>query len=434
MAFLSISFFLLGLISFFTKNKKITLICIFLLTYNFINLVQPFFYIGSVSIQNSDLALLLIFSILVFKSKFNYKDVKGIKIVLVAFLVFLSISVLYDIFVMGTTLSQSFRTLRKFGFLFFFFILDKFKFKDYKFLFSFILNITLIHSIIYISQYIVGFSFFKDSLKSDMGQLRFSNSPPFLYISLVLFLFEKKSNYVKILIILIAILCTLSRAALIVAVISVFYALIYKYKFNLFKVGFSMTLIYLIFSFIISYSTSLNNRITDANEQITSINSLDFDNLNSFYHQGSWIFRLGLTYERLMYVLEDPKKIILGVGFVPDFDIERKIFILGTKSDVLPTGYEQYNSGDILYPNIITRFGIFGSLLFMAIIFKILQFSLKNTRFNHGKILTTYIIALLFSTFNNQSFYVAHQFLFVFILIPQIFHEKYFFNPEIDNT
>jgi hypothetical protein len=135
-----------------------------------------------------------------------------------------------------------------------------------------------------------------------------------------------------------------------------------------------------------------------------------------------------------MYVLGDPKKIILGVGFVPDFDIESKIFTLGTKSDVLPSGYEQYNTGDILYPNIITRFGILGSILFMAFIFKILQFSLKNSRFNYGKILSTYIIALLFSTFNNQSFYEAHQFLLVFILIPQIFHEKYFFNPEIENT
>lgn len=427
MALLSISSFLLGLISFFNKNKKITLICIFLLAYDFINLVQPFFYIGTVSIQNSDLALLLIFCILAFRSKVNYKDLKGIKTVLLAFLVFLSISVLYDIFIMGTTLSQSFKTLRNFGFLFFFFILDKFKFKDYNFFLSFILNITIIHSIIYISQYIFGFSFFVDSLKSVMGQLRFSNSPPFLYISLVLFLFEKKSNYVKILIILIAILCTLSRAALIVAIISIFCALIYKYKYNLFKVAFSMTLIYLIFSFIISYSTSLNNRITDANEQISSVSSLDFDNLNSFYHQGSLIFRLGLTYERLMYVLEDPKKIILGVGFVPDIDIEKKIFTLGTKSEVLPSGYEQYNTGDILYPNIITRFGIFGSLLFMTIIFKILQFSLKNIRFNSGKILATYMIALLFSSFNNQSFYEAQQFMLIFMLIPLIFHEKFIF-------
>lgn len=434
MALLSISSFLLGLISFFNKNKGITLICIFLLAYDFVNLINPFFYIGTVSIQNSDLALLLIFCILAFRSKVNYKDLKGIKIVLVAFLVFLSISVLYDIFIMGTTLSQSFRTLRNFGFLFFFFIQDKFKFKDYKFFFSFILNMTIIHSIIYISQYIIGFTFFGDSIKSDTGLLRFSNSPPFLYISLILFLFEKKSNYVKILIILIAILCTLSRGAFIVAIISVFCALIYKYKFNLFKVGFSMTLIYLIFSFVISYSTALNTRVTDAQEQISSVNSLDFNNLNSFYHQGSGIFRLGLTYERLMYVLGDPKKIILGVGFVPDFDIESKIFTLGTKSDVLPSGYEQYNTGDILYPNIITRFGILGSILFMAFIFKILQFSLKNSRFNYGKILSTYIIALLFSTFNNQSFYEAHQFLLVFILIPQIFHEKYFFNPEIENT
>ena len=135
MALLSISSFLLGLISFFNKNKGITLICIFLLAYDFVNLINPFFYIGTVSIQNSDLALLLIFCILAFRSKVNYKDLKGIKIVLVAFLVFLSISVLYDIFIMGTTLSQSFRTLRNFGFLFFFFIQDKFKFKDYKFFF-----------------------------------------------------------------------------------------------------------------------------------------------------------------------------------------------------------------------------------------------------------------------------------------------------------
>lgn len=424
MALISISSFLLGLTSFFNKKKEITLICLFLLAYDFINLIQPFFYIGSISIQNSDLALLLIFCILPFRSKVNYKEVKGIQIILVTFLIFLLISVLYDVSVMGTTLSQSFRTLRNFGFLFFFFIINKFNFKDYNKFFDFILNITIIHSIIYISQYIFEFSFFVDNLKSDMGEVRYSNSPPFLYISLVLLLFKKKLNYSKILIILIAVLCTLSRVALIVAIISIVCALIFKYKFNAVKVGFSMTIIYLVLSSIISYSNSLNNRIEDANEQISSINYLDFDNLNSFYHQGSFIFRVGLTYERLLYVLEDPKKIFLGVGFVPDFDIKRKIFVIGTESEVLPTGFEQYNSGDILYPNIITRFGIFGSLLFMAIIFKILLFSLKNTRFMSGKILATYVIALLFSTFNNQSFYEAHQFLLVFMLIQLIFNEK----------
>lgn len=428
MAIVTILIFLMGLISFFNNKKLLTLISLFLLIYNYLGLSQPYFNIGSLTIQNSDLALLLIFILLPFRIKLNFKELKNINKSIIIFIVFLSFSLSYDLIFRETTPFQAFRSLRNLGFLFFYFIMFLFDYKDYKRFFNIIITITVIHSLIYISQYIFNFSFFSDKLlPNDEGIIRYSNSPHFFTITIILLIFKKLKNYfdyLKITIVTIAVLFTLSRGAISILLIIFLLALIFKYKKKVYKFVIPLSLFYMIFSFIIS-NTSLNSRFSKANNEITSFTNIDFDNLNSLYHQGSLIFRLGLTYERIVYVLEDPVRIILGVGFIPDMDIKRKIFVIGTHSEILPTGFEQYNSADIMLPNLITRFGIFGSLLFLMLIYYIFRFSLVNKDCEFGKILFTYTISLVFLSLNNQSFYQTQLFIMFFMMISMILSKKY---------
>ncbi|MBK9737017.1 MAG: hypothetical protein IPO92_19510 [Saprospiraceae bacterium] len=154
------------------------------------------------------------------------------------------------------------------------------------------------------------------------------------------------------------------------------------------------------------------------------VGRFDFNDLNFFYHQGSFTFRLGLTYERLMYVLDDTTRIILGVGFIPDFDILKPIFILGTISHTLPAGYEQFNSADVLFPNLITRYGIVGSLIFLYFIIQLFIYSYKNKGLIWGKILFTYLFALSIISLNSETFYNGQIFIMIFIMIDMVTKSK----------
>jgi hypothetical protein len=424
MAILSILTFLFGLMSFFYKKRHITLICILLLVYNYFNFASAFFSIGPFTLQHSDLGLLLIFLILPFRKKINNQELKYIKRALIIFLLFLTTAILYDFIFQGTTASQIFRSVRNIGFLFFFFIINSFSFLNYKRLMIFLTYFTVIHSLIYISQYVFNFSFFSNTLiETDLDGVRYSNSPPFITIVLVLLIFKKKKHllvYSQIFVVLLATLLTLSRAAVVSSLVVVLLYIILKHANRIYKLIIPFSIVFSLAFSILAYSPLLKYRFVSTANQASSLAKIDFDNLTDFYHQGSLTFRLGLTFERLMYVLDDTKRIILGVGFVPDIDIKRSIFVIGTKSDLLPTGYEQYNSGDILYPNIITRYGILGSFFFLYFLFSIFSFFKSNIKYNYAKISYVYIISMLLLTFNNQSFYQSHVFVIFFILIGMI--------------
>ena len=132
MAIISILTFLFGIISFVNKKRYYTLISLFLLAFNFFSFAPSFFYIGSISLQNFDFGLLLVFLILPFRDKSNVKELKYLKRSLNGFILFLIFAILYDFLISGTSASQIFRTVRKTGFFFFFFCLNLFSFKDYK--------------------------------------------------------------------------------------------------------------------------------------------------------------------------------------------------------------------------------------------------------------------------------------------------------------
>ena len=166
-------------------------------------------------------------------------------------------------------------------------------------------------------------------------------------------------------------------------------------------------------------------RFSSLTSDFSLINSIDYNNLETLRHKGSLLFRYGLSYERFMYVINDPIKILLGVGFVPDIDILEPIFSLGTHSPLLPTGFEQFNTADVFFPNIITRFGILGSILFINIIIKLMNFGFKNKKLFWGKILFTYIISLLIISFSSNTFYNEQIFLMIFIFAASILFEKH---------
>ncbi|MFD1294190.1 O-antigen ligase family protein [Lutibacter holmesii] len=433
MGFVSLFLFLIGLVSFLTKKKHITLITILILASSYFRLVPGYFLLGSLSLQHGDLALLLIFILIPINFKGVNSELKGIEKGLLLFLVFLAISIIYDFSFRGTSLLQIFRTTRKIGYLMFFFLLGSFNWRDYKKLFVFLVLVTLLHATFYISQYIFGYSYtpsldiLKVTMVNELGSARYTNGPTYIIPILVICIFTFFRTNIKmylVVLLVVSVILGQSRGA----IISVFSILIlYLYLQNKIKMA---TLIllpilsFIVYTLLLIYFPVINERFIHLFNEINLIGDMDYNNLNSFYHEGSFIFRFGVTYERFIYVLEDPIRILLGVGYVPDIDITHPIFTIGTISPMLPTGFEQYNSVDIFFPNIITRYGLVGSIIYLYLIITIIVFSYKNKVLLWGKILFTYLCSLIFISLINETFYNGIYFIIIFIFLGMILNEK----------
>lgn len=428
--------FFIGVFSYFSdKSKHLSLIIILILSSNYFGLESGFFLIGNMSLQHGDLALLLIFILIPFRIKVNSKHVNEIKIALSVFLIFLAVSIFYDYTYRGTSLMQIFRTTRNLGYLSFLFLIGSFKSQHYQKLFKFLITITVLHSFFYISQYIFGYSYtsYLDSLKvvteNESGGKRYTNGPTYLIPIMVLVAYIIKNRKVKFLLLilfLITIILGQSRGA-IISVFSIFfmYTVLNK-KLNLSTLIIPPVAVLIIYFLLLNFFPIIEERFVALFDEVELIDKLNFNSLEYFTQGGSFIFRLGLTYERFMYVMDDEIRMLLGVGFVPDMDITSPIFILGTHSPMLPTGFEQYNTVDVFFPNILTRFGFVGSAVYIYFIISILRYSYKNKMLVYGKILLTYLISLIVISFINETFYNAKYFIILFALAQLIIYEESF--------
>ncbi len=430
---LSILLFFTGFFSFFAKNKHLTLIVIFILSSSYFKLAPGFFLIGNLSLQHGDLALLLIFTLIPFRVKVNEKQLSGIKKVLIVFFVFLALSIFYDYSYRGTSLMQIFRTTRSLGYLFFFALISSFNYNHYQKLLRFLIITTTIHGGLYISQYVFGYSYtsYLDNLKvvtsNEFGGARYTNGPSYLIPVIVLSIYFVHSKIKKIslsTILLITVILGQSRGVIISGLCILFTYLVLnkKMKFSsLFKMLVSISMVYVL---LIEFFPIIGERFNLLYDEISIVNTLNYDGLEYFSQGGSFIFRLGLTYERFMYVMEDGMRMLFGVGFVPDMDITKPIFILGTHSPMLPTGFEQYNSIDVFFPNIITRYGLLGSIIYMCFIIKIITYSYKNRGLVYGRVLFTYLVSLSVISLINETFYNCQYFIFIYVLIALLVLEK----------
>ena len=442
MGIISVFLFFAGFFAFINNKKHVSLIIILLLSTGYFLLAPQNFSIGPLSLQHGDLALLLIVILTLISYRGTSSELNGIKKTFLLFLIFLTISVTYDFVVRDTSAMQIFRTTRKIGYLLFFFLINSFSWNDYKKVIKIVAIITVMHSILYISQYVLSFSYgaildpLKDIIENKLGGTRYTNRPTYIIPILIIYLFlnyKSKSPFHLMTIVLfsIALILTQSRG-LILSAISVFFLyLLFQSKIKLLRLSSFSIIFLLIYIALQAYFPIIGERFSGLYHEITLIKDMDTSNLKSFFHEGSLVFRFGVTYERVIYVLQDPVRILLGVGFVPDIDIIKPIFTLGTQSPKMPTGFEQYNSIDIFFPNIITRYGIAGSLIYIYFILKLVTFAKDNKRLIWGKVLYIYLFSLIVISFSGESFYNAQCFIFIFILIGLLLNEKKY---KLDET
>lgn len=424
MALVSLLSLIIGFLSYFCNLRYVTLVIIFSLSTSYFGLANNFSYVGPIPIHNSDMAIMLILSLLPFRVRSIPDETKSILKGILLFMSFLAISVVYDYLERGTSLLQIFKTIRHTLYLIFFFLITSFSFTDYQKFLKVLLFFTVLHSFFYLSQYLFGFSYSNNFIYNEMGGSRYSGIPTyitFFFAVLIVGSSEISKNLFTrnffIILFSITVIFYQSRGAIISLVTIYLLNYYFNHKnrlINLFLVSIFTTLVY---TLVFNFFPIISERFLIAFNEIENLSVMDHDNLVAFYHEGSLIFRWGMTYERFLHTTEEISRMFFGSGFIPDMDLKEQVFILGTHSPLIPLGFEQYNSKDIIFPNLLSRYGFLGTLIFLGLIGKILKFSIQKKNDLWGKVLLLYIISMISISLVNESFYNCQNFLIVFVLL-----------------
>lgn len=393
---MDLAIFFIGLLCLlFNKNAYVIAITIFLASTYFQlpidSKYQNFLFAHSIS----DLGLLLyilffIKTIFRYGMSFSHPIVKYVHY----FYAFLACSSVYDFF-SGGNIIDIFAYLRNWIFLsviyIFPYVQDLCKIKAVRILY----NLCLLCCVLLLVQRFFSIEFFSMKIVEDRGAKPPSYSIYCAALCLInVWNYNKMKQMCHLIIFILPVILNLKMtyAVSIFAVYIVFLmsnSLITKTK----KV--IMASIFLISTIIVfAVNDSFQERFISTTSEIGTVS----DNEVS----GNFSYRLLHSYERCMYIMEEPMTFIRGIGFVSEENFNKSIFELGlwdTKKDRVT----QLNTGDIAWSIFFVRLGFVGLFFYLLMYFK-LMFSLKKSIYATkwaSYFFSLMLVFILFTSFGN---------------------------------
>ena len=421
---INIIIFLLGVISAYSRNVNRYLFSIIFFSTSYFGIIPAYSNYFITNINNSDLALILLFFGLIFLPNQQNQSIRTevylkFKKMLNFFIFFLLLIILIDFLYNSNSISNIFNETRVYFFLLSIKLIERVDFKNTFQLVEFLILSIAIKSIVYNLQYVLGIEIFENSeFLASVGKFRGYNI--FFSVAFIFILLKKQINFRHIFFLINLFLSTIllgSAGHMIV----VFLVLAIYFLNSNYKIKFILTPFFLI-ALIFTVSSPLVHDFSDEVSQISTFQS-DFEasnNLYEFYQGGSFQFRIAQLFERYYY-LSDNNNLLFGAGFTPDSKLEKQIFLLGTPTDTYEFGIEQFNSADILYVNTLSRFGIIGLVIFLLVFVSMCQISLTN------KFLAfSFIIFLIITSLNSDFLYRMQNLVFLFFIYFYLFNKSLF--------
>ena len=424
-AILNIILFCFGIYSILIKRINYFLFTLIYFSTNFFGFFSYYTDYGFRDINNSDVAIiLLLFGIIVLPKKNNlirkHRFYVTFQKLINYFIIYGVVLIFYDIFFIGNSLSNVLIESRIYLFLLTLKLIDRIDLKNTFTLINSIAVIISIKTVIYVSQYIFNIEIFQtNEFLLSVGKFAgFSIFSPLVIIFLLNK--SKKISGLDIFYIFFLVLSSilLGSSGYIIVNFTVllcwfyFQKRAYKYIFILLSI-IPILIFTLIFTSQINSNDGISDDIsTDYKEMLSFFNNYSASNdITEFYHGGSFQFRLAMFAERVFYLI-DKNRLFFGHGFIPDSKLTSQIFILGTQTDNYSFGIEQYNSADILYVNLINRFGLIGFFLFIGIFIYLFKFKKYNKFF-----ILSLLFFLLITSFNSNLLYRMNNFVLLFLII-----------------
>lgn len=342
-----------------------------------------------IGMKNIDLALLFTF-VVIFSNISKHKKLvskipSNIILLIKYFLLFILCSILFSLIHYDFPLFTVFRGARSYILILSLFAFNCFTTKEIYNALRIILNITIITSVLYILQIILGrpimpyaWDYSKDE---STGLIRLYNMPVFLtFFTLLSFtkndIINKHISLYRLILVL-AVICTLGRTMIATTFLGILMiSIMNKGVKSLWKI--SLLFILLLYPF---YDT-LSSRFSDSGttNDIERVKNADYTD----YHggEGTLIYRIAWIYERWDYLQNRPiSEKIFGLGLIGEGEPEvykKYNFQIGLKNDKGQVA--QLSTPDIAYGDMLTHLGILGSILNMSIILYLIFYFFKNRK------------------------------------------------------
>lgn len=343
-----------------------------------------FYMVSPISIKYTDLALLLLISLLLVEgSNFTIKNevIKWMTI----FVAFCITLLMISCFLYDESLASSFRAGRNYLAIIGILLFYNLKRSEINNVIFYISILTIFADIIYILQTVLEQSLLYNSMDEIgtgyAGKLRFYNLPSMTSLVFYTLLFNKKLfpnkiRFISIVITGFAILLTQHRSALIgniIVIVSVFLLYGTSVQKRFIKIILCISVISLI---AINFFTGDFSKVI-----ISDINNIVQGNYNNYTLSGAnpetLSYRIALLSERLHYIFVDAPfyKILIGLGFIPELSytmFHNYNFKIGIY-DSSGLNANMLFGPDIAWANLFCQIGLLGIILYLLLLISLLK-------------------------------------------------------------
>lgn len=320
---------------------------------------------------------------------------------------------------------------------FFFIVLSYFLFvrlnkgevqKIHKILFS----VVVVQSLIFILQVIISkpiLTGYYGGLDMGLPFLRFYNVPVLIYFYVFYALFQNpfqgRMKILSIAILSITLILPMHRGWIVSFLLSIVIASYLRGGLkNIAKYVIIASLAILPVMSIISARFTKDNTEGDISS-VLSGNFVDYvQQRDNDFSDGTMIFRIAETYERLQYVEETWKHSLFGIGLMSEGS-QYTMKNLDFKIGLIDNDYNIYQveTSDIAWLNFIVRFGIVGTLAFFSFFIILMLYFYKHRKLQDAIPSLMFLLLMLFTSINLSQLYYVWMFSILFLSIASIKNE-----------
>lgn len=289
--------------------------------------------------------------------------------------------------------------------------------KEYISVFRIVFFITLIASSLYIMQSIIGEQILPSSSELDRevknsgsgGLYHYLNIPAFAIIFIPISIFCKqlipqKLRIIAPVIFFSVLFVTLFRTHIISMILCILTIIIIKGKL---KKSFAPMLLLLCMSMI--FGGIFYERVTEKNDSTGDVSMVLAGRLDEADYQAkdgmTLLYRFAWIAERLDYMKDRPVELLFGLGMISDKKLQNKYYNFNFGLDDPDTGLKnQVATPDIAWGNMLTRFGLVGSIIVMTMYFSFMKkFWRYRKKSDLCLVLFAYLLSNLLASFSGAT-------------------------------
>jgi hypothetical protein len=390
--------------------------------------------------KSTDFALLYIIILFIY-GIINTKDfipINKLALLLGGYLLFIVCLIGISYYTYHIPFVEIIRTSRYYLFALSYFVLRRLTKEEISSILKILFCIVIFQSILFTIQGFTGIALLigAESHKSAKLITRFYNSPLMLYFFVFYGIFNNpftgKYKYISALICIVCVYMPLHRSLTISFILILILGLFLKMgKIKQF-INYLPMLLLCVIPLVAVMGAQLASRTMNDINSVTTGEFVDIEEIE-LGEESTLLFRIAHFYERYMHILEKPIETAFGSGLMAEesnYTNKKFDFIVGLENEK-PGEIVQLETSDIAWSNLIIRYGIIGTLIYLTIYISIMIFYYKHRKVRYALSTFLYLLLLLFTSITSNQLYYVYMLVFPLMFFDMTLEKN---NPNLTNN